>query len=173
MVRTLDGKLVVLVHHVDGKQIVKYVAQRLVKLQGNGGVIDLRDGRPTPLSLSGPHSIELVGADEQWICDSRAGVLRVYDREWHERAQIPVRGLGRGVTVSPGSGLVYVGISAIRKRYLQVIPSSQHSENMIQAFDPQRHALAGETQIPNLETINNVYCVRRDLADRLVALTDR
>src|SRR5207244_847381 len=39
--RALDGKLYVLVHHVDGKQLVKYVAQRLVKMQGNGGVIEL------------------------------------------------------------------------------------------------------------------------------------
>jgi len=74
IVRALDGRLYVLVHHVDGKQIVKYVAQRLVKMQGNGGVIELDTGRPVPLSLSGPHSIAAVGAGEQWICDSRAGV---------------------------------------------------------------------------------------------------
>ena len=94
IVRGLDGRLYVLVHHVDGKQIVKYVAQRLVKMQGNGGVIELETGRPVPLSLSGPHSIEVVGPDEQWICDSRAGVLRVYDRDWREQCADPVRGLG-------------------------------------------------------------------------------
>ena len=100
IVRCLDGKLYVLVHHVDGKQIVKYVAQRLVKMQGNGGVIELETGRPVPLALSGPHSIQAVGADEQWICDSRAGVLRVYDRGWREHTQIPCAGWGRGVSVS-------------------------------------------------------------------------
>ncbi|HEX4491508.1 MAG TPA: hypothetical protein VH914_09915 [Acidimicrobiia bacterium] len=170
IVRTLDGKMSVLVHHVDGKQTVKYVAQRLVKMQGNGGVIELETGRGTPLSLSGPHSIQIVSDDEQWICDSRAGVLRVYDRAWRERAQIPCAGWGRGVAVSRGSGTVFVGISAIRKRYLQVIPTSQHSQNMVQAFDVARRALVGETLVPNLETINNVYVVSLATAERLLAL---
>jgi hypothetical protein len=170
VVRTLDGRLSVLVHHVDGKQTVKYVAQRLVKMQGNGGVIELETGRGTPLSLSGPHSIQLVSDDEQWICDSRAGLLRVYDRAWRERAQIPCAGWGRGVAVSQLGGRVYVGISAIRKRYLQVIPTSQHSQNMVQAFDVSGRALVGETPVPNVETINNVYLVSRAIADRLLAL---
>ena len=166
--RGLDGNLYVLVHHVDGKQIVKYVAQRLVKMQGNGGVIELETGRPIPLSLSGPHSVEVVGPDEQWVCDSRAGVLRVYDRDWREHAQIPCAGWGRGVSVSRASGRVYVGISSIRKRYLQVIPTSQHSQNMIQAFDIGGHALVGETVVPDIETINNVYLVGRETAQRLL-----
>jgi hypothetical protein len=169
--RALDGKLYVLVHHVDGKQIVKYVAQRLVKMQGNGGVIELETGRPVALSLSGPHSIEIVGPDEQWICDSRAGMLRVYDREWREHAQIPCAGWGRGVSVSRRQGQsarVYVGISSIRKRYLQVIPTSQHSPNMVQAFDVAGRKLIGETLVPHLETINNVYTVSRETAERLL-----
>ena len=169
VIRALDGKLYVLVHHVDGKQIVKYVAQRLVKMQGNGGMIELETGRPVALSLSGPHSVEAVGPDEQWICDSRAGVLRVYDRDWREQAQIACAGWGRGVSVSPSSGRVYVGISAIRKRYLQVIPSSQHSQNMVQVFDPTARRLIGETHVPHLETINNVYVVTRETAERLLS----
>lgn len=171
IIRALDGKLYVLVHHVDGKQLVKYVAQRLVKMQGNGGVIELETGRPVALSLSGPHSVETVGANEQWICDSRAGVLRVYDRDWREQAQIACAGWGRGVSVSQraaASGVVYVGISSIRKRYLQVIPSSQHSQNMVQAFDVARRTLIGEMLVPNLETINNVYVVTRETAERLL-----
>jgi hypothetical protein len=166
--RALDGKLYVLVHHVDGKQIVKYVAQRLVKMQGNGGVIELETGTPIALSLSGPHSIECVGTDEQWICDSRAGVLRVYDRDWREHAQIPCAGWGRGVSVSPRSGRVYVGISSIRKRYLQVIPTSHHSRNMIQAFDVAGRELIGETNLAHVETINNVYVVSRETGERLL-----
>ncbi len=173
VVRALDGKLYVLVHHVDGKQVVKYVAQRLVKMQGNGGVIEIESGSPVALSLSGPHSIQRVGEHEQWICDSRAGLLRIYDRDWRELAQVPCAGWGRGVDVSRHTGHVYVGISAIRKRYLQVIPSSQHSQNMVQAFDAERRTLLGETLVPNLETINNVYCVSRATADRLVALPRR
>ena len=168
--RGLDGKLYVLVHHVDGKQIVKYVAQRLVKMQGNGGVIELETGRAVALSLSGPHSIEAVGPDEQWVCDSRAGVLRVYDRQWLEQAQIACAGWGRGVSVSQSSRRVYVGISSIRKRYLQVIPSSQHSQNMVQVFDPAARALIGETRVADLETINNVYVVSRETGERLVNL---
>ncbi|MDQ1468269.1 MAG: hypothetical protein QOH10_2684 [Actinomycetota bacterium] len=166
--RALDGNLYVLVHHVDGKQIVKYVAQRLVKMQGNGGVIELETGRPVALSLSGPHSIELVGPDEQWVCDSRAGLLRVYDREWREQAQIPCAGWGRGVSLSATSRRVYVGISAIRKRYLQVIPTAHHSQNMIQVFDVARRELVGETVVPHVETINNVYAVTRETAGRLL-----
>jgi hypothetical protein len=170
VVRCLDDKLYVLVHHVDGKQIVKYVAQRLVKMQGNGGVIELATGRPVALSLSGPHSVETVGPDEQWICDSRAGVLRVFDRDWLEHAKIPCAGWGRGMSVSPRTGRVYVGISAIRQRYLQVIPTSQHSQNMIQAFDVAGRKLIGETVIPHVESINNVYLVSRDTAELLLRM---
>ncbi len=173
IVRGLDGRMYVLVHHVDGKQIVKYVAQRLVKMQGNGGVIELETGRPVPLALSGPHSIQIVGPDEQWICDSRAGVLRVYDREWRELAQVPCAGWGRGVSVSTATGRVYVGISSIRKRYLQVIPTSQHSQNMLQVFDVAGRTLIGETVVPHIETINNVYVVSRETAERLVRLSAR
>jgi hypothetical protein len=173
IVRGLDGRTYVLVHHVDGKQIVKYVAQRLVKMQGNGGVIELETGRPVPLALSGPHSIQVVGADEQWICDSRAGVLRVYDRAWREHAQIPCAGWGRGASVSTATGRVYVGISSIRKRYLQVIPTSQHSQNMLQAFDIAGRTLVGETVVPHIETINNVYVVSRETAERLLSLSAR
>jgi hypothetical protein len=173
IVRGLDGTLYVLVHHVDGKQIVKYVAQRLVKMQGNGGVIELETGRPVPLALSGPHSIHAVSADEQWICDSRAGVLRVYDRDWREHAQIPCAGWGRGVSVSDATGRVYVGISSIRKRYLQVIPTSQHSQNMLQAFDIAGRTLVGETAVPHIETTNNVYVVSRVTAERLLRVSPR
>jgi Domain of unknown function (DUF4915) len=173
IVRCLDGKLYVLVHHVDGKQILKYVAQRLVKMQGNGGVIELESGRPVALALSGPHSVAVVGTDEQWICDSRAGVLRVFDRQWREHAQIPCAGWGRGMSVSQATGRAYVGISSIRKRYLQVIPTSQHSQNMIQAFDIAGRTLVGETVVPHLETINNVYVVSRDTAERLLRISAR
>lgn len=170
VVRGLDGTLYVLVHHVDGKQIVKYVAQRLVKMQGNGGVIELETGEPVALSLSGPHSIEAVGPTEQWICDSRAGVLRVFDRDWREDAQIPCAGWGRGMSFSPRTGRVYVGISSIRRRYLQVIPSSQHSQNMIQVFDVAGRELIGETVVPHVESINNVYLVSRETAARLLRI---
>ena len=64
---------------------------------------------------------------------------------------------------------MYVGISSIRKRYLQVIPSSQHSQNMIQAFDIGGRTLAGELVVPNLETINNVYVVSRESGERLTS----
>jgi Domain of unknown function (DUF4915) len=168
IVRALDGRLWALVHHVDGKQMLKYVAQRLVKMQGNGGVIELETGRSVALGLSGPHSIQEVGDNEQWICDSRAGLLRVYDREWREHAQIPCAGWGRGISVSTATGRAYVGISAIRKRYLQVIPSSRQSENMVQVFDVAGRALIGETVVRNLETINNVYVVSRATADALL-----
>ena len=72
---------------------------------------------------------------------------------------------------SAAARVVYVGISSIRKRYLQVIPSSQHSQNMVQAFDvAERTRSSARRSCPNLETINNVYVVTRETAERLVAL---
>jgi hypothetical protein len=170
IVRALDGRLYILAHHANGKQIVKLVAKRLIKMQGNGGLVDLESRAAVPLSLNGPHSVQVIAPDEQWICDSRAGVLRVYDREWREQGQIACAGWGRGVSVSEITGTMYVGISAIRKRYLHAIPSSQHSENMVQAFDTARRAVVGEARVPHVESVNNVYCVSRETAEALLKL---
>jgi hypothetical protein len=49
-----------------------------------------------------------------------------------------------------------------------VIPTSQHSRNMLQAFDVAGRTLIGETLVPHVETINNVYLVSRETADRLL-----
>jgi hypothetical protein len=170
IVRALDGRLYLLAHHANGKQIVKLVAKRIIKMQGNGGVVELETGRAVGLSLNGPHSVQVIAPDEQWICDSRAGVLRIYDRDWREQAQIACAGWGRGVSMSERTGLLYVGISAIRKRYLHAIPTSQHSENMVQGFDVARREAVGAVAVPNVESVNNVYCVSRDTAEALLKL---
>jgi hypothetical protein len=170
IVRALDGRLYILAHHANGKQIVKLVAKRLIKMQGNGGLVDLESRAAEALSLNGPHSVQVIAPDEQWICDSRAGVLRIYDRDWREQEQVACAGWGRGVSVSELTATLYVGISAIRKRYLHAIPTSQHSANMVQAFDIARRAIVGEALVPHVESVNNVYCVSRETAEALLEI---
>ena len=71
----LDGELYCLVHHVNGKQFVKRVAAKLIKSQGNGGVVRLRDGKRIGLSLHAPHTVTVVG-NEYWVFDSGKCAIR-------------------------------------------------------------------------------------------------
>jgi len=168
----LDGDLYVLVHHTSGRQLMTRIANKLVKRQGDGGVIDLGKGRGVPLGLRGPHSVRVV-VDDYWVFDSGGGKINVYDRDWNAKKSIQMKGggWGRGADVSRKSGLFYAGISETRKRYREDGEESSVG-NMVEVFDPEECVSLGEIPIPHgIEQINNVYVISRPCAEALFNLS--
>ena len=78
---TYEGELYALVHHVTGEQLIRRIAQKLLKSQGNGGVLNIRTGERHRLSLKAPHSVRKIN-NQYWIFDSGHMQINVYDRSW-------------------------------------------------------------------------------------------
>jgi hypothetical protein len=165
-----DGNLYVLVHHVTGKQLVKLVANKLLKNQGNGGVINLTTGEAILLRLYGPHSVRKVGG-LYWAFDSGNAMINIYNQDWNLQRQLTSRGIGRGAAVSADEQWFYAGVSAIRKRYLGVIPAHKlQLENMVQVFSTGNQELHCEIVIPNIEQLNDIYVPDAEQLEYLLAL---
>lgn len=164
-----DGQLYALVHHVSGRQIIKKIAQKVIKSHGNGGVICLDTGDAVPMSLKGPHTVRRVNG-QYWLFDSGAATIRTYGPEWQPLETLPSAGWGRGADLSGDRTLFYAGISETRKRYLG-LPGVKYSPNMVQIYSTERAESVGEIVVSEwLEQINNVYVIPVDIADKLVAL---
>ncbi|TCK18163.1 uncharacterized protein DUF4915 [Thiogranum longum] len=164
----INGKLCALVHHTSGKQLLKRIARKVIKSQGDGGVVDLDTGQAVSLSLKGPHSVRCVNGD-YWVCDSGSRMLNVYDATWRLKNRLPTHGWGRGADFSKHHGLYYVGISAERKRYRD--RPDYNDRNLIEVFKTDDGELLGEIPIVDgIEQINNVYLLQRGVVETLLGL---
>ncbi len=159
-----EGNLVALVHHVNGEQIINRVAQRLIKNQGNGGVLFIEGGKTKRLRLKAPHSVRLVN-NQYWIFDSGHAQLNVYSRSWDLIKEISMAGWGRGGDYSNYREEYIAGVSAKRKRYLAFNEENKEA-NMLQAFD-LNFQLKWECEVPNVEQINNVYVISKEQLERI------
>jgi hypothetical protein len=164
-----DGELYGLVHHVSGKQLVRRVAQKLIKNHGNGGLISLRDGRGVPLKLKGPHTVRKVRG-EYWVFDSGRHTVNVYDQGWSLRRTLCTSGWGRGASVSESLGVFYAGVSQMRRRYSGARKSREDVPNMVLAFSMQTGEPLGGTVLSGIEQVNNVYTVSAEVARALLDL---
>lgn len=165
----IEGDLYALVHYAVGKQLVRRATQKLVKRQGNGGVINLTTGVVTPLSLKQPHSVRKVRG-YYWVLNSGRSAVNVYSRDWVLQETFSSRGWCRGGDVSQRLGLFYVGISEVRKRYLDLVPASQLAPNMLQPISVETGMPAGEMRLFGLEQVNDVYVVSKWTAQSLLEL---
>jgi len=157
-----------LVHHVEGYQLMRKVATKALKVQGDGGLVALDDGERRVLRLTAPHSITHVG-DRWWIFDSGRSELRIYDEALSHTSTTPTAGWGRGAVVDEMAGVVYAGMSPIRRRYLGVVPG-RHVDapcvvEVLAAADGRSQAMI---EIPDIEQINNVYLVPSSVGDAVV-----
>ncbi len=159
-----EGNLYVLVHHVTGKQLIKKIAQKLIKSQGNGGVINFENKSYIRLALKAPHSVRKI-ANNYWVLDSGHSKLNIYNKEWKLKESINTSGWGRGADLSGVQELFYVGISATRKRYLGLIPGGNMVPNMVQVFSVKKKYPIGEFIISNVEQINNIYVISKEVAE--------
>ena len=55
-----DGHLYILVHHTSGRQLIKRIAQKFIKSQGNGGVVNIDTKKRYPLNFKAPHSVRRI-----------------------------------------------------------------------------------------------------------------
>jgi len=163
--RGYGGEAFALCHHHTGYQEMTRVAQRLVKRQGDGGVVDLASGHSRNLGLKAPHNVRLV-AGNYWVFDSGRSEVKVFDSLWNHVETIPTLGFGRGADFEVDT--FFAGISAKRKRYLGVISSGGTGPNMVQVIDIRTRKPIGSVIVPNVEQINNVYIVDSMVAEALL-----
>lgn len=164
----VDGKLYALVHHATGRQLITRIAKKLIKKQGDGGVVDLMSGRGVQLWLKAPHTVRIVNG-EYWVFDSGNTTMNVYDDAWRLVRRVPTAGWGRGADMSGDARLYYAGISEKRKRYQE--QGDESGGNMVQVFRTADGDCIGNLPIPSgIEQINNVYVIPRPLALALLAL---
>ncbi len=148
------GRRWALVHHVTGLQVVQEVASRLLKRQGDGGLVSLDGLAPVDLGLSAPHSMRRVG-DEWWVLDSGAGTARILDEGWGAVDTMVVGGWGRGATVLPDGSLA-IGISAVRPRYRQRLQDFGDVDNHVAVIAPDDRTVVERLAVPRVDQLNAV-----------------
>jgi|GEM_PF-570902 len=163
-----NGQLIALVHHTSGQQIIRKVANKLIKNQGNGGIINLDTGESINLKLKSPHSIRQVEGN-YWIFDSGNARIHIYNQNWQLLNKIDCAGFGRGAGLTQ-SGVFCAGISETRKRYLNVIKGAKKVPNMIQFFASRSHKFLTELVIRDIEQVNNVYVINKEKIKPLLTL---
>ncbi len=162
-----DGDIYILVHHTSGRQLMKRIAQKFIKSQGNGGVVNITKRKRYPLNFKAPHSVRKIN-NQYWAFDSGHFELKVFDKNWNFLRTIDTKGFGRGGDIDTTKNIYYGGVSETRKRYLGLFPGGEAVPNMVQVISIPDYKLIGSVKIPNIEQINNVYCLQKDVADLLL-----
>lgn len=164
-----DGHRYCLVHHVSGMQLVKKFAQKIIKTQGNGGVINLDTGQTHALNLKAPHTVRKVNGD-YWIFSSGHAITRIYDKDWNLKRDFDNKGWARGGSLSSDGNTYFAGVSAPRKRYLNFLKANAQIPNMVEAFDVTSCRRLGEIALDGIEQVNNVYTLSKEQAEGLLSL---
>lgn len=168
--RNLDGDLCATVHHVSGRQVKRFYPNRVLKNQGDGGIINLEKGEKQELRLKCPHTVSVLEG-EYWIFDSGNFKIKVYDDQWVLQDTIDTLGYGRGAAVGEG-GCLYAGISKARKRYLKFLPVEASEICRVQVFDTETLEAIGDIEIPAIEQVSNVYSISDEQAEALLSLEE-
>lgn len=154
--KNYDGDLCVLIHSINGWLFYRVLFEMLVKKQGDGGIINLDTKEVQQLKLQSPHSVRKINGD-YWIQDSSDLSTKIFDKNWNHIDTIKTGGFGRGVDFSEHHNRVYIGLSATRKRYLKIIPSSEYHANRIFITTIEERTRLDEIPVPNIEQMDNVY----------------
>ena len=163
-----DGQEYLLVHHVTGEQIMKKVAQKLIKSQGGGGVLCMRTRKAHKLKMKAPHSVRLVNG-QYWVFDSGHSELGIFDKNWQEIAKINLDGWGRGGCHLNHTNTFFSGISSPRRRYLKFLDAAP-KKNRVLAIDSQNKKIVHTLELNQVEQVNNLYHVKRDFLEELLRI---
>lgn len=164
-----DNNKYALVHHIDGKQIKRYYPDRVLKNQGNGGVINIDSGEAFDLKLYSPHTVTKVNND-YWVFDSANFRINIYNKSWKLKNTINTVGYGRGATFIPKYNLFVAGISKSRKRYLKYFTSKISRGNCLELFDTSTYSSLGVIELEDIEQVSNVYHLSKNQYDKLKTL---
>ena len=140
--------------------------EKLVKRQGDGGIINLDQKKVEWLGLQSPHSMRLING-QYWVQNSGDLSIAIFDKNWEKVKDVTTGGFGRGVAFSEADDCVYVGLSATRKRYLKLLPTNQYHSNRVQVLDIKTATKQQEISIPNIEQLDNVYILNDYLLEKL------
>ncbi len=162
---TFEGATYVLVHHVTGKQLIKRIAQKIIKGHGNGGVLDIHSDKRIELKLKAPHTVRKING-QYWLLDSGRSFLNIYSRSWELIHKVKTDGWGRGADFSVATKNYFCGISAIRTRYLH---SGATTVNKVEIFDLNFRRTHGFS-VPDIEQLNNLYIVKNDVVEKMLQL---
>lgn len=154
---------------VSSKQLVRHVARKAIKEQGNGRVISLSDGHVISPCLSAPHDVRRVRGD-YWVFDNGKCTINIYDPSWVLKEESSVVGWGRGGSISEHLGSLYAGISDTRKRYLNQV--SSQTSSMVQILSTETRTLVGSIAHSGIEQVINVYVGTRKVALTLLRLDE-
>ncbi len=154
----LDGARHALVHHIEGRELRKRLAGRILKMQGDGGVINLETGELHHLRLTAPHSVRLID-DKFWILDSGRARIVVLDKNWQEVESIQVGGWGRGAALSKDGQTLWVGLSPLRPRYRGFVEGQEIETPTIAAVDIASRAIRQSFTVRGVDQINGVHLV--------------
>ena len=163
-----DGKEYLLVHHVTGEQIVKKVAQKLIKSQGGGGVLHMPVKKAHKLKMKAPHSVRWVEG-QYWVFDSGHGELDVYDQAWKLVQKIDIGGWGRGGCYLKHTRTFFAGISSPRRRYLKFLDTTP-KKNKVLAINSDDKSIRSAMEIDHIEQVNNLYHVKRTFLEELLRI---
>ncbi|SMO97043.1 DUF4915 domain-containing protein [Gracilimonas mengyeensis] len=158
------GETCVLIHTINGWLFYRMLFEMLVKQQGEGGVINLDTKEVIPLKLQSPHSVRKINGN-YWIQDSSDLSVKIYDKEWNLIDSIKTGGFGRGADFSEEANRAYIGLSATRKRYLKIIPTSEYHSNRVMVTDIKKRKKIKEVPVPNIEQMDNVYILNEQMLE--------
>ncbi len=156
----LDGFRYALVHHLERRQLRKRVAGRLLKVQGDGGVINLDTGELHDLRLTAPHSARLING-QTWILDSGRARVLIYDNKWLSLDKIALAGWGRGAAVSADGQILWVGLSPLRPRYQGFVEGPSIPRPAIVAIDITTRHVIQTVPVEGVDQINGVHLINR------------
>jgi len=160
--RTPSDELLVLAHHTDGYR-AEIKKKNLLVRHGSGGIVNVETGWRKNLGLRAPHSVRLV--DKDWmVVDSGRSEMVSFDLDWNELSREPLSGFGRGVAIT--EGVIYVGISAIRRRYAAAGDNSQSGLDCIDQLSRLREFIP----LPMMEQVNSVVALSPMQLTQLQAL---
>jgi hypothetical protein len=144
-----------LVHHIHGRQLLRRVAGRILKSQGDGGLLSLDHEDNIELRLAAPHSARVING-ENWILDSGRAVVRRYSADWTELGQIALGGWGRGAQVTLDEAFMYVGLSPLRRRYQSVSQVSAIRKPEVHVIDVERQEVVERLPVDGIDQINGL-----------------
>ncbi len=152
--KSINGSMYVLVHHCKGLQYKQKTITTIIKLHGNGGILNLETGNTINLRLRAPHTVRIINS-MYWIFDSRRHIINIYSLKWKLIKKLQISGLGRGAD-SIGN-YFYAGISPIRKRYLSYKSNIEVNNCSIDVININNLRRTENILINNIEQINNIY----------------